>query len=55
MLRIFVHCKFADYIYGFMPLRFTIMGTLWGLGELLLAGLVAVRLYKEYDTPQNNF
>lgn len=34
-------------IYGFMPLKFTIMGTLWGLGELLLAGLVATKLYKE--------
>ncbi len=34
-------------IYGFMPLKFTIMGTLWGLGELLLAGLVAAKLYKE--------
>jgi hypothetical protein len=36
-------------IYGFMPLKFTIMGTVWGLGELLLAGLVAAKLYKEVE------
>jgi len=35
--------------YGFMPLKFTIMGTAWGLGELLLAGLVGSRLYKEVE------
>jgi len=33
--------------YGFMPVKFTILGTAWGLGELLLAGLVGSRLYKE--------
>jgi hypothetical protein len=33
--------------YGFMPLQFTMIGTVWGLGELLLAGLVASGLYKE--------
>lgn len=33
--------------YGFMPLKFTIIGTVWGLGELLLAGLVGSQLYKE--------
>ena len=36
-------------IYGFMPLKFTIMGTLWGLGELLLAGLVTAKFYKEIN------
>ena len=35
--------------YGFMPLKFTIIGTAWGLGELLLAGLVGSRLYKEVN------
>ncbi len=34
-------------VYGFMPLKFTIMGTVWGLSELLLAGLVAAKFYKE--------
>ncbi len=33
--------------YGFMPVKFTIIGTVWGLGELLLAGLVGAGLYKE--------
>ncbi len=33
--------------YGFMPLKFTIIGTTWGLGELLLAGVVGSKLYKE--------
>lgn len=33
--------------YGFMPLKFTIIGTVWGLGELILAGLVGSALYKE--------
>jgi hypothetical protein len=33
--------------YGFMPLRLTIIGTVWGLGELLLAGIIGSRLYKE--------
>jgi len=34
-------------VYGFMPLDFSILGTVWGLGELLLAGIVASKLYKE--------
>lgn len=34
-------------VYGFMPLKFTILGTVWGLAELLLAGLVGSGLYKE--------
>lgn len=33
--------------YGFMPVRLTIIGTAWGLGELLLAGIVGSKLYKE--------
>jgi hypothetical protein len=34
-------------VYGFMPLKFTIIGTAWGLGELLVAGMVASKLYRE--------
>ena len=34
-------------VYGFMPLKFTIIGTVWGLGELILAGLIGSKLYKE--------
>ena len=33
--------------YGFMPVRLTVIGTLWGLGELLLAGLAGSWMYKE--------
>ena len=33
--------------YGFMPVRLTVIGTVWGLAELLLAGIVGSRLYKE--------
>ena len=33
--------------YGFMPVRITFIGTLWGLLELVLAGIVGARLYKE--------
>jgi len=34
-------------VYGFMPVRLTVIGTIWGLGELLLAGIVGSKLYKE--------
>ncbi len=34
-------------VYGFMPVKLVVIGTVWGLGELLLAGLVGVKLYKE--------
>jgi hypothetical protein len=34
-------------VYGFMPVRLTVIGTVWGLGELLLAGVVGSKLYKE--------
>ena len=33
--------------YGFMPVRLTVIGTIWGLGELLLAGIVGSKLYKD--------
>ena len=33
--------------YGFMPVRLTVIGTAWGLGEMLLAGIVGSYLYKE--------
>jgi hypothetical protein len=34
-------------VYGFMPVKLVIIGTVWGLGELLLAGIVGSKLYKE--------
>lgn len=33
--------------YGFMPVRLTVIGTVWGWVELLVAGAVGTRLYKE--------
>lgn len=35
--------------YGFMPVRLTVIGTVWGLGELLLASIVGSKLYKEVE------
>ncbi len=34
-------------VYGFMPVRLTVIGTVWGLAELLLAGVVGSKLYKD--------
>lgn len=33
--------------YGFMPVRLTVIGTAWGLVELVVAGQVGARLYSE--------
>jgi hypothetical protein len=33
--------------YGFMPMRLTVIGTAWGLVELLLGGFVGASLYRE--------
>ncbi len=33
--------------YGFMPVRLTIIGTAWGLVELLLAGIIGSKLYTD--------
>ncbi len=32
-------------VYGFMPVRLAIIGSIWGLLELLLASIIASRLY----------
>ena len=34
-------------VYGFMPVRLTVIGTGWGLIELLIASMVGSKLYKE--------
>ncbi len=50
LITFFVAYFFANFsmvVYGFMPLNFTILGTVWGLGELVIGGLVASKLYKE--------
>lgn len=37
----------ANVAYGFMPVKLTVIGIIWALGELFVAGLVATRFYKE--------
>jgi len=37
----------ALVVYGFMPIKLTVIGTIWGLLELLLAGTIGSILYKE--------
>lgn len=37
-------------LYGFMPLKFAAIGTLWGLGELLMAGIIVPLIYKDNCT-----
>ena len=39
--------SFANVVYGFMPIELTVIGILWGLGELLVAGLIGSLFYKE--------
>jgi hypothetical protein len=40
-------CNVSMVVYGFMPIRLTVIGTAWGLVELLLAGMIGSYLYKE--------
>ncbi len=37
----------ANVVYGFMPVKLTVIGTIWGLGELLIASLIGCRYYEE--------
>jgi hypothetical protein len=37
----------AKVAYGFLPVRLTAIGTAWGLVEVLLAGWIGSRLYRE--------
>jgi len=37
----------ANVVYGFMPVKLTVIGIIWGLMEFLLATLVASRLYEK--------
>lgn len=36
----------SNVVYGFMPIKLTIIGIVWGLGELLVAGLIGSRFIK---------
>ena len=33
--------------YGFLPIRLTVIGTAWGLAEVVLGGLIGSYLYRE--------
>ncbi|GAB1473739.1 hypothetical protein MASR2M69_11800 [Bacteroidota bacterium] len=37
----------SNVVYGFMPVRLTVIGTIWGLGESLLAGIAGASLYRD--------
>lgn len=37
-------------VYGFMPVKLVVIGTTWGLGELLLASIVGSKLYQEVES-----
>lgn len=38
----------SNVAFGFMPISLTVVGTAWGLVELLVAGEVGARLYREH-------
>jgi hypothetical protein len=40
-------CNVSMVVYGFMPIRLTVIGTAWGLVELVLAGFIGSCLYQE--------
>lgn len=37
----------GNVMFGFMPVRLTVIGTTWGLVELVVAGLVGAHFYRE--------
>lgn len=39
----------ANVFYGFMPVKLTIIGVVWGLAELVIGSLVGSRFYKEKE------
>ena len=42
----YLSSNLALAVYGFMPLKFVIIGSVWGLLELLLASIIGSRFYK---------
>lgn len=44
----------SNVVYGFMPVKLTIIGIIWGLGELIIAGLIASRFIKDNQLKQSN-
>jgi len=43
----------ANVVYGFMPVKLTVIGIIWGLMEFLLGTLVASRLYERNSKKDN--
>jgi len=43
----------SNVVYGFMPLKLSIIGTIWGLLELLLAGIIVSKLYDRKKKDEN--
>jgi len=37
----------SNVVFGFMPIPLTVIGTVWGLVELVVAGEVGARMYSE--------
>lgn len=37
----------SKVVYGFLPIRLTVIGTAWGLAEVVLGGLIGSYLYRE--------
>lgn len=37
----------SNTVFGFLPIRLAVIGTAWGLVELIVAGILGARLYKE--------
>jgi hypothetical protein len=43
----------SNVMYGFMPVSPTIVGTAWGLVELVVAGVVGARLYRDESSTES--
>ena len=43
----------ANVMYGFMPVSLTIVGTAWGLVELVVAGAVGAHLYRDESSTES--
>ncbi len=43
----------SNVMYGFMPVSLTIVGTVWGLVELLVAGVAGAYLYRDESSTES--
>lgn len=43
----YLFANLANVVYGFMPVGLTIIGIVWGLGELLIAGFIGSWILKK--------